>query len=128
LAQACLESADFSSDVFHRDNNMFGMMHPRVRQTTSLGADAHGYARYRSPLDSLRDYFLYLENAKLLTTLALEAQLAAGRYASDPRYSAKVEAKARELDPVLVNPASFSVATGAAAAAALIAYNTLKSK
>lgn len=61
IAQAKHESADFSSMVFLKTNNPFGMGHPRQRKTTSLGRSPSGYARYKDLQSATLDYVYYLE-------------------------------------------------------------------
>lgn len=45
MAQARLETGHFKSDVFKENNNLFGMKHPSVRETVSLGPN-RGHAKY----------------------------------------------------------------------------------
>ncbi len=52
--QAILETGSFTSDIFKENNNLFGMKHPYVRTTTSLGSN-RGHALYFNWLDSVRD-------------------------------------------------------------------------
>jgi uncharacterized FlgJ-related protein len=59
-AQAVLESGNFDSDVFHKNNNLFGMRLPERRRTVADGA-FHGYAKYGSWQESVEDYKLYQE-------------------------------------------------------------------
>lgn len=58
LAQAKLESGDYRSFIFKNNNNLFGMKHPGVRPTTSMGCK-FGYASYSSWRESVIDYLLY---------------------------------------------------------------------
>ncbi len=58
MAQARLETGHFKSDVFKENNNLFGMKHPSVRQTVSLGAN-RGHAKYKTWQDSVKDYKLW---------------------------------------------------------------------
>jgi flagellum-specific peptidoglycan hydrolase FlgJ len=58
LAQAVLESGNFASKVAKQNNNLFGMRMPKVRETTAVG-QRHGYARYYSWKDSVKDYKLW---------------------------------------------------------------------
>jgi len=59
-AQAMHESGQFSSELYHENNNMFGMRQPQQRQTTSQG-EVGGYASYATPEDSVKDMFLWLD-------------------------------------------------------------------
>jgi len=61
LAIAAHETGNFTSAVFRNNNNLFGMRHPTIRQTTSQG-DRNGYAWYNSIEDSVRDYLLWLQS------------------------------------------------------------------
>jgi hypothetical protein len=54
------ETAGYTSNVFNRDNNLFGMKFPEIRQTTAIGKDSSGYAVFNSPTDSVRDLVMYL--------------------------------------------------------------------
>ena len=58
LAQAKIESGNYNSLVFKKNNNLFGMRHPRVRTTTSKGSRFR-YAYYNSWRESVLDYALY---------------------------------------------------------------------
>jgi len=58
--QTLLETGHFKSNVFSRNNNLFGMKHPYSRKTTSLG-DSLGYAYYNNYIESIKDYKLYQE-------------------------------------------------------------------
>jgi flagellum-specific peptidoglycan hydrolase FlgJ len=60
LAQAVLESGNFSSKVAKQNNNLFGMKMPKVRETTAVG-QRYGYARYYNWKDSVKDYKLWQE-------------------------------------------------------------------
>lgn len=65
IAQARHETGNFTSNLFVKSNNAFGMRHPSKRPTTSLGPFARaegrgGYAHYESLEDSAMDMVLYL--------------------------------------------------------------------
>jgi hypothetical protein len=38
IAQAKLETGGYTSRIFRESNNLFGMRHPRIRPSTSLGS------------------------------------------------------------------------------------------
>lgn len=57
-AQARLESANFTSDLYKNNNNIFGMKEPLVRNTVALGT-RDGYSYYKSWQHSIIDYALY---------------------------------------------------------------------
>lgn len=60
LAQAILESGTFTSKMFQRKNNMFGMKVPKKRETTAIDKKTYkGYATYKSWVDCVKDYKLY---------------------------------------------------------------------
>lgn len=42
-----------------KNNNLFGMMHPKNRPTTSIGSDSGGFAIYDSWQSSLIDRYIY---------------------------------------------------------------------
>lgn len=58
LAQAKIESGNYNSVLFKKNNNLFGMRHPGVRTTTSKGS-RFGYAYYNSWRESVLDYALF---------------------------------------------------------------------
>ena len=66
LAQAKLETGHFESAVFKENNNLFGMKHPSVRQTVSLGSN-RGHAKYKTWQDSVKDYKLWQDFYKVST-------------------------------------------------------------
>jgi len=62
-AQAAHESGNFTSSIFIVNNNPFGMKHPEVRKTTSLGEN-RGYAYYMTLESAVQDYWLYYKARK----------------------------------------------------------------
>lgn len=68
LAQAMLESGHFKSNLFKKNNNVFGMKFPRQRQTTSKG-EKYGQAYYSNWIDSVKDYKLW-QQSRNLTSLS----------------------------------------------------------
>ena len=56
--QIVLETGNFTSYLCKEQNNLFGMRHPRIRETTSLGSN-YGHANYASYIDSIKDYALW---------------------------------------------------------------------
>jgi hypothetical protein len=58
LAQACWESAWFTSPLFIKNNNPFGMRHPKKRPSTSLGTRGN-YAYYKNVVEAAEDYYLW---------------------------------------------------------------------
>ena len=67
MAQSKLETGNFSSVNFRENNNLFGMRHPQVRETFSLGQSGF-YAYYSHWIYSVWDYELmyryYLSKGK----------------------------------------------------------------
>ena len=57
LAQAILESSHFKSDLFVKQNNMFGMLNPLTRPTTSIGDKT--FANYNTIEECVIDYALW---------------------------------------------------------------------
>jgi len=62
IAQAQLESANFTSDLFKRSNNMFGMKNATSRNQLGHISAMPGddYRVYDSPRQSIEDFLLYL--------------------------------------------------------------------
>jgi len=61
-AQAMHETGLFSSNVFLRNNNAFGMRMPGQRPTRAVGdVDSDGYANYESLEDSIEDLALWFD-------------------------------------------------------------------
>jgi uncharacterized FlgJ-related protein len=58
LAQAQLESGNFSSKIFRENNNLFGMKEAKIRPTTNCGTN-RGHAKYNHWRESVIDYVLY---------------------------------------------------------------------
>ncbi len=58
--QAVLETGNFTSDIFIRGNNLFGMRYPAVRDTYASG-EYNYHASYKTWLSSVKDYKLFQE-------------------------------------------------------------------
>ena len=58
FAQAKLESANFTSPLFEKSNNIFGMMFPLFRPTTAKGRVGM-YANYECWKHSIHDYIIW---------------------------------------------------------------------
>ncbi len=58
IAQSLWETGHFKSEIFTDNNNLFGMRHPKVRRTTSIGK-SRNHAKYNNWLDSIADYKLW---------------------------------------------------------------------
>ena len=61
LAQARLETGNFSSVLCREHNNLFGMKMPSVRQTSAVSSTDNGYAIYESWYDCVIDMALFQE-------------------------------------------------------------------
>lgn len=89
FAQAVVESAHFSSNVFKNENNLFGMKHPKRRETLSEGKGDTGYASYDDWTFSVEDYKLWqlsMFKKKEYKTKTEYLALLGRVYAEDPRY------------------------------------------
>jgi hypothetical protein len=64
MAQCMLETGYFKSDIFLDNNNLFGMKHPRQRQTLSKGPN-RGHASFDNWQDSVKDYKMWQDYNKL---------------------------------------------------------------
>jgi uncharacterized FlgJ-related protein len=64
MAQSMLETGHFKSDIFLDNNNLFGMKHPRQRQTLSKGPN-RGHASFDKWQDSVKDYKMWQDYNKL---------------------------------------------------------------
>lgn len=99
LAQAKLETGDFTSDIFKYNRNLFGMKKAKVRPTTSLGTK-RGHAYYKNWEASVEDY-AYYQAYKGLSNIDSDEEyynaLAQIGYAEDPNYILKVKKLAEKL-------------------------------
>lgn len=59
-SQAILETGNFTSNIYKENNNYFGMKLPRIRKTHADGEN-RGHATFPLKIDSITDYFLWLE-------------------------------------------------------------------
>jgi hypothetical protein len=85
LAQAKLETGNFTSVVFRNNHNLFGMREARSRISTNRGTDL-GHAVYKNWNESVIDYALY--QATYLHKLNREQywQYLSQNYATAPNY------------------------------------------
>lgn len=60
-AVSMFETAGGTSNLFHKNKNLFGMKHPGRRNSTSYGRDANGFAQYFNKNASIQDLILYLK-------------------------------------------------------------------
>ena len=103
FAQAILESGHFTSSLFERANNLFGMKVPTKRETVAIGS-TNGYSKYESWHESIYDYklwqqFLFSKRGELSKADYL-AYLKKW-YAADKNYVPKVEKKIKEFSFML---------------------------
>lgn len=91
LAQAKLESGNFSSKLFRNNNNMFGMKRARQRVTTAQG-EKNEYAYYRDWIDCVYDYAMW----STCSTSGINSEneyfaVLSERYAEDTTYVSKLK-------------------------------------
>ena len=58
MAQARLETGNFTSNICRRNHNLFGMKLPKQRRTTAIG-ESTGHAKYSSWEKSIEDYKIW---------------------------------------------------------------------
>lgn len=92
LAQAKLETGNFTSPIFKSNHNLFGMREPNKRITTVIETqNGHGY--YENWKDSFYDYVIFYSS--YLRTLDTEQEYynyLSQNYATDPRYVSTLKA------------------------------------
>ncbi len=91
LAQARLETGNFTSKVFRENNNLFGMKLPRVRNTTAIG-EQNSHADYSSWMQSIIDYKLWQDEVvKKHRTKRAYLRYLSKNYAEDKKYIHKLK-------------------------------------
>lgn len=90
LAQAHLETGNFSSRIFIEGNNLFGMKKPYVRSTTAIGTHL-GHARYSHWTKSVDDYLLWYEYHQKYLKECYYTFLVNVGYAEDVEYTNKLK-------------------------------------
>jgi hypothetical protein len=91
IAQAKLETANFSSRIFKENNNLFGMKVAKIRPTTNKG-EQYSHAVFSSWKESVIDYALY--QARYLYSLKTEEEYLSylsQSYAEDKKYVEKLK-------------------------------------
>ena len=86
LAQAKLETGNFTSKMFNENNNLFGMKEAKSRLNTA-GGTQNGHAYYDNWGESIYDYALY--SSTYLTKIRNERdyfEYLSQSYAEDPNY------------------------------------------
>lgn len=119
LAQAVHESTNFTSHIYETYNNMFGMTVPQARETLALNKGTKdAFARFSSPMDSIGDYFYWLEAFGITNDAQLDTFIKT-RYAADKAYYAKVSRRVAELAAAgaYISPTAIYAGTAAAAVA-----------
>ena len=61
IAQSKVESANYTSDLFKRANNAFGMKNANFRSQLGKSVPGTDYRYYNSLEDSIKDFVLYLD-------------------------------------------------------------------
>jgi len=91
LAQAKIETGNFTSKIFRENHNMFGMKLPERRQTTAVGENRN-HAKYTDWIQSVRDYKLWQDQMihRAPTKRAYLAYLKRN-YAEDKNYIKKIK-------------------------------------
>lgn len=91
LAQARLETGNFTSKIFKENKNMFGMKLPRLRKTTAIG-EQNNHAKYTSWVQSLADYKLWQSDVlKKANTKRKYLRYLSKNYAEDKKYIHKLK-------------------------------------
>lgn len=91
LAQAKLETGNFTSKVFREGNNLFGMREAKQRITTALGTE-NNHAFYETWLESIYDFSFY--QCKYLSNITTDEQCfqyLEQSYAEDTTYVSKLK-------------------------------------
>lgn len=89
LAQAKLESGNFSSEIFRENNNLFGMKQARVRINLAKGTK-RGHAYYSTWEDSVLDYAYWCATYSSDCSTEDEFYALLARYAEDSLYEIKL--------------------------------------
>lgn len=109
VAQCFLETGFLNSKIYKQNNNLFGLKHPSVRETTSLGV-LNGHAYYDNIEDCITDYCLwqkYWYAKKGISNLNMEEYylfLANVGYAEDPKYIPKLKSINLKLNRLCLSP------------------------
>jgi flagellum-specific peptidoglycan hydrolase FlgJ len=91
LAQAKLESGNFTSNLFQQNNNMFGMKMPSRRPTTAVGKKS-SYAYYNTWICSIEDQRIYYTQYLDHRTEEEVYTYLSRYYAQDKKYVQKLRA------------------------------------
>jgi uncharacterized FlgJ-related protein len=105
FTQCLLETGYFTSDLYYNENNLFGMKHPKIRKTTSIGPSKSGYATYNSWIESIEDYSLWQEtiiNSNLDITEEQYLKLLSKIYSEDKNYINKIKSIIISIEPLKI--------------------------
>lgn len=92
LAQAQLETGNFTAPIYTVNKNLFSMRLPKSRPTSAIG-EKNGYAVFASPEHSVIDYAIYQARIRrrAMTDEEYIQLLIDSCYASDERYKEKLK-------------------------------------
>lgn len=83
IAQAKLESANFTSSIYKRTNNTFGMQHPKKRPAVGYESDVYEggmttpVQAYRNDTQSFQDLLLWMDYGRFPRSVASAAEYVA---------------------------------------------------
>ena len=98
LIQAKIESNNYKSNLYQKNNNMFGMKISTERVTTA-GDGRAGYKSYINWKESVTDYILWQFSHNVDKLSQEEYITYLGKiYAEDPKYPSKIRAKLKEIN------------------------------
>lgn len=91
FAQAKLETANFTSNLFIKNGNLFGMKLAKSRPTTAIG-EQYSHAKYTDWTRSIADYKLWQDNLKSdIRTKKRYIKYLSNNYAEDKNYIKKLK-------------------------------------
>lgn len=95
LAQAQIETGNFSSKIFLENHNLFGLKEAKQRATTSKGTK-RGHAHFSTWKESVLDYSLF--QCKHMGRLSEKEyyEYLGNNYAEDPGYAEKIKKQANK--------------------------------
>lgn len=104
FAQALLESGNFTSKLCKTQNNLFGMKMPYRRETTAIGKNKSGYAKYSSWHDSVEDYLLFQKFVMRKKNMTRDEYMSyiGKHYAADKKYLTKIKQKIKEYKTLFI--------------------------
>lgn len=91
MAQAKLETGNFTSKIFRENNNLFGMKLAKQRETTAIG-EQYNHAKYSNWIQSLKDYKLWQDKyAHRYKSKKAYLRYLSKNYAQDKQYIHKLK-------------------------------------